>query len=96
MNQALTFGGYPVELRRVDTANGPDVLVNCKNVTGLYSQARDFVEGKNFFTNEYKWGVKTTEPAFIQTMHNGNVAIACLEDTREQFNKLYDAAKALL
>jgi hypothetical protein len=92
----LTFGGHPVELRRVDTSTGPDVLVNCKNVTGLYSQAKAFVEQKNFITNEYRWGVKTTEPAYIKTMHNGDVAIACLVDTREQFNRLYNEARALL
>jgi len=92
----LTFGGHPIELRRVDGINGPDVLVNCKNITGLYSQAKDFVERRDPMVAEYKWGIKTSEPAFIRTMWNGDVKIACLTDTRAKFNELYEAAKAML
>ena len=92
----LTFGGHPVELRRVVGINGPDVLVHCKNVTGLFSQAKAFREKKNFITNIYPWGVKTTEPAFITNTASGGIGIACLEDTKEQFDKLYTEAEALL
>lgn len=92
----LTFGGHPVELRKIDTINGPDVLVHCKHVTGLFSQAKAFREKKNFITNVYPWGVKTTEPAYITNLHNGDIGIACLTDTKQKFDELYAECVALL
>lgn len=90
-NKQLTFGGYPVTLRVV----GDDVLVNCKNVTGAYSQARAFVKNQSP-TNIYPWGIKTTKPAFLEYIPGGNVNIACLEDTKAKFMELYDECEKLL
>ena len=90
-HKQLTFGGYPVTLRVV----GDDVLFNCKNVTGTYSQAKAFVRNQSP-TNIYPWGIKTTKPAFIELIPGGNVNIACLEDSKSKFMELYEECENLL
>jgi hypothetical protein len=90
-NKQLTFGGWPVEFRVV----GDEVLVNCKNVTGTYSQAKAFVKNQ-YPTNTYPWGIKTTKPAFLENIPGGNVNIACLEDTKAKFMELYYECERLL
>lgn len=87
----LFFAGYPVIMRVV----GDEVLVNCKNVTGTYSQAKAFLSNSNP-TNTYPWGIKTTEPAFLTNVPGGDVRIACIQDTKAQFMKLYDECESLL
>lgn len=91
-SKQLTFGGWPVEFRVVEE----EVLINCKNVTGTYSQAKAFVKNLSPHLNTYPWGVKTTKPAFIENIPGGNVNIACLEDTKAQFMELYDECERLL
>jgi len=87
----LTFAGYPVQMRVV----GDDVLVNCKNVTGTYSQAKAFMKNSSP-TNIYPWGVKTTVPAFLTHEPGGDVRIACIQDTRAKFEELYEECERLL
>jgi hypothetical protein len=90
-NSQLMFAGHPVTLRKVDG----DVLVHCKNVTGTYTQAKAFVNHENV-TSIYQFGVKTTEPAFLENFPDGRVKIACLHDTREKFMALYDECERIL
>jgi len=87
----LFFAGYPVLMRVV----GDEVLVNCKNVTGTYSQAKAFLKNMSP-TNTYPFGIKTVEPAFLTNVPGGDVRIACIQDTREKFIALYDECERLL
>jgi hypothetical protein len=87
----LFFAGYPVVMRVV----GNEVLVNCKNVTGTFSQAKAFLSNSNP-TNVYPWGIKTTVPSFLTNEPGGDVRIACIQDTKEQFMKLYYECENLL
>lgn len=93
MNQDnLTFAGYPVTLRPVDG----DVLVHCKNVIGSFSQAKAFKE-KSSMSNTYPFGVKTSEPCEIkENPFSGGIAIACLEGTKQEFDRLYKKCESLL
>ncbi len=92
----MEFGGYPVEMRVVTVTGGnKEVLINCKNVTGTFSQAKAFKKKSNI-TNEYPWGVKTSVPAFITDVPGNRVSIACLTDTKDQFLNLYNECEALL
>jgi len=94
-NNELSFAGHPVTLRVVPTPNGNDVLIHCKNVIGTFAQAKAFIKNTNP-TNIYPFGVKTTEPAFLTHVPGGNIRIACLTDTKEQFMELYDECENLL
>ncbi len=91
MNELIKFGGYPVEMRVV----GEEVLIQCKNVIGTYTQAKAFIKKSNI-TNTYQFGTKTADPAFITEIPGGLIKIACLEDTRKQFNLLYEKCEELL
>lgn len=89
-DDTMEFGGHHVEFRKVPG----DVLVSCKNVIGTYTQAKAFVR-KSSPTNIYQWGVKTTEPAYIENVPGGDVKIACLQDTHKKFMELYNKCEAL-
>lgn len=91
----LVFGGYPVKMRVVSTMDDKDVLINCKNVTGSYSQLVSFVKKDNII-GRYKFGVKTTKMATIDYAPNGEIEIACLRDSKEKFSELFNVAKKLL
>ena len=90
-DKKFEFAGYPVEFRVV----GNEVLVNCKNVTGTYTQAKAFVKRQNP-TNIYPFGAKTTDPAYLQHVPGADVKIACLQDSNEEFMELYYHCEELL
>lgn len=88
----LMFAGYPVTLRPVDG----DVLVQCKNVIGAFSQAKSFKD-KNNMSGLYPFGVKTEKPCEItENPFTGGIAIACLEGTKQEFDALYKKCESLL
>lgn len=91
-NETDTFGGWPVKMRAV----GDDVIINCKNVTGTYSQLRSFVRNEKYPFNNYQFGIKTSEPAQISNTPDGRVKIACLDDSRDNFMRMYDKAGEMI
>lgn len=92
----LVFGGWPVTMRVVSMiGDKKDVLINCKNVTGSYSQLLSFVK-KDDLTGRYKFGVKTTKIATIDLAPNGEIEIACLRDSKVKFTELFNVATKLL
>lgn len=95
MNQAnfITFGTFPVTLRKVDD----DVLINCKKVIGLYSQARAFRDNTNI-TGNYQFGIKMSDICDIKwsVKNPTNIRIACLEGTTEEMNNILEECEVLL
>ena len=91
-NNNLTFAGYPVTLRKV----ADDVLVHCKDVIGTFSQAKSFKEKSRWPANYYPFGTKTSSPAEITEMPNGEIKIACLQAPRHEFDSLYKECENLL
>lgn len=82
MNEKLTFGGYPIELEWVDN----EVLIHCKGLTGTLTQVEGFIKeknGKRHFFDKSK----------IRKWRNHEIKIDCLQDSKEQFNYLYEQAK---
>lgn len=85
----LQFGGYPVELRKVDD----DVLIRCKNVIGTYKQYIDFKNKKND-----EFGLKESEKCKFEfsIMYKNGLKIGCLDGTRQEKENLINKCEILL
>lgn len=85
----MTFGGYEVNLRKVDN----DILIQCKNVIGKYSQ---YLNYKKKLGSEF--GLKEEEKCKIEfsiTYSNG-IKIGCLEGSKEELKELINNCELLL
>lgn len=93
-NKTLTFGGYPVTLRKM---NDGDVYIHCKNVIGKYSQIKAFVN-RTSITGVYPYGVRNQDKCEIKksVLNSGYVKIACLEGSPEECNLLICECESLL
>ena len=83
MNEELTFGGEPVILEWVDG----EVLIKCKNVIGTLTQVEGFINEKGYVRHYFG-------ECKIRKWTDHKIKIDCLEDTKENFKKLYEQAEA--
>ena len=77
----MLFGGHEVTLRKVHD----DVLIQCKNVIGKYSQYKDF---KQKINNEF--GIKESEKCKFEfsTVYRNGLKIGCLDGSKKELESL--------
>jgi hypothetical protein len=98
VSEQLTFDGHPVSLRVVNTLGGNrDVVISCKGVVGLYSQARKFYQREFSPDGAYSFGVRKKDKCQIKsTPDGGRVKVACLEGTREEAAMVMQECRRML
>ena len=90
----LTFGGYPVTLRKIND----DVFIHCKNVIGKFSQIQNYLNKGFTINGQYESGVRSSDKCYIERSRTitTNTKIACLEGTKEETDLLIEACQSLL
>lgn len=87
----LTFGGEPVELRRMPTDSN-DLLIRCKGVIGTYRQIKNWMStGLGHFG-----GVKGTGTSSMSWSGDGGVAIDCLTSSKEELDTLDEVCQQMI
>jgi hypothetical protein len=84
MDNELTFGGYPIEYKFIDD----EIYIVCKGVEGKLSDIEKYLKDKSHIRHYFG-------KSKIRSWNRGMIKIDCLEETVENFIKMYNYLKEL-